>query len=442
MFGFDAAPYTVRKPALWTKPLVAVACLLGSAGCGTSNSDAAPMSSAGSSGNPAAGSTGNSDAGSTGSPDAGNAGSPAYLVAERVFAPEGRSYYVSLVDAVPQGQLDRSLAYEFPSADVEIYERAVFIRDRVANTITRYAVTGDLKLEEQGKLSFQSTGLGAVRVRSAYLSATRAYALDAEGWRMVEWDPSKMELTGQVVPLEGFEKPGLTGSIGTPQRVGDRIFAAVGWQDYDQLVASPTSGAMLMIDAQGQASTSLLEDARLGGAYRVYAGSDGAAYVGGAVGGDFRHFGSVSGGGAFPPSGLLRIQSGASEFDPGYQVNIESITGSPGVSAVYRVDEHTVLAQIWDPDVPMDALADSSDYTSATEFVYALVDTDQGSWTRIDSIPKGGVGNAGDHVVDDKLYVNLAGATGSTVYPLTAAGFEDAAFSVPSGDLWHFQRIR
>lgn len=365
----------------------------------------------------------------------------AILVAERVFSPEGRSYYVSVVPEVPEGELDRSRAREFSSADIEVFDGSVFIRDRDSNTLTRYTVSEDLDLVEEERLSFQGVGLSSGRVRNAYLSPTHAYALDATEWRMVGWNPTTMELTGEEISLEHLAKSELpSGFIGTPQRVGDRVIAAVGWDDFDDLVMNPGAGAMLMLD-QSEPPL-LLEDARLGGAYRVYAGADGNAYVAGGVAGDVRLFGSVLGGGAFPSSGLLRIRDGAGDFDPGYQVDIEAITGTPGVWAVHRIDERSVLAQIWDPETPTDSLTSSDDYYAAEEFIYVLIDSASESWTRVGAIPKGLTGNAGDHVVDGKLYINVVGETGSAVHPVTAAGVEAAAFNVSSGDLWHFERIR
>lgn len=118
----------------------------------------------------------------------------------------------------------------------------MFIRDRESNELTRFSVSADLALVEEQRLSFQSVGLAPGRVRNAYLSATRAYALDA---------------------LAHMIKDGLpSGSIGTPQRVGDRVIASVGWDDHDNLVLlaqiwdpqTPTTahGDARPLDSQGR----------------------------------------------------------------------------------------------------------------------------------------------------------------------------------------------
>src|SRR5687767_1617091 len=83
-------------------------------------------------------------------PDAGaDAGvQPAVLLAERVFSPEERLYYLSVLPDVPTAAVDRSAALELGSADIEVYGGRVYIRDRNANTMTRYRVSSELTLEE------------------------------------------------------------------------------------------------------------------------------------------------------------------------------------------------------------------------------------------------------------------------------------------------------
>src|SRR3954452_14125655 len=81
-------------------------------------------------------------------PDA--AAGPAVVLVERVFTPQNqRFYYVSVLADVPTAAVDRSQAIELTSADVELFNDRVFIRDRDANTITRYRVAADRTLESE-----------------------------------------------------------------------------------------------------------------------------------------------------------------------------------------------------------------------------------------------------------------------------------------------------
>jgi hypothetical protein len=283
-----------------------------------------------------------------------------------------------------------------------------------------------------------------VRVSNAYVSPELAYALDSDGWRLIGWNPTTMTLTGDIVSINNMAKP-LPGAISAPVKVGDRIIAAILWQgtavDPDTNIAQPViyggSGAII-IDASG--APSFVEDSRLGGAFRVAAGDDGDAFVAGVIGGDVHLFGKVLDAKPEPASGVLRLPAGATGFDPDYFVDIEAITHTVGVSAIHRLDEHSLLAQIYDPSAAPPA--SSSAYFSSKDFVFGLVTTDgTPAFTPLAGVPKGGRANAGNHVVDGKLYIQIDGGTGAEAFAVTAEGAAPA-FSVPSGDIWFLQRMR
>lgn len=364
----------------------------------------------------------------------------ALILAERVFSDEGRHYYVSVLDEVPDGPIDRSNAREFPSADIELYEGAVFVRDRESNTMTRFEVDEDLALVERGKFSFANTGLASGRMRSAYLSPTKAYVMDPGEWRLLEWNPSDMKLAGNEISLEFAAIDGLDGSIGTPARAGDKIIAPIYWANWDTL-ESYAKGAALVIDPDGKEKPTLIEDARISSTYVAYAGDDDAAYLAG-VPAELPLLGSPVGGKSFGSAGLLRVEAGADEFDANFVVDVGEITGSPLVWSVYwRGGDQKVLAQVWDPETPLEN-PKTSDEIYVDEYIYVLVDPAKKTWERVKSLPKSGVGNAGNHVIDGTLYINVSDDTGSTVYPVTDEGVGDAAFRVPGGDIWHFERLQ
>jgi hypothetical protein len=245
-----------------------------------------------------------------------------------------------------------------------------------------------------------------------------------------------------------MDKPELPyGAFGPAARVGDRVVSPMYWTDFDNLVLYPGSGAALVDPANAEEPV-LLEDSRVGGAYRAVPDESGDVYVIGVVGGDLHLFGSASGGGPLPTSGILRIPAGAEEFDPTYLVDVEAITGTLGVWSIHRIDDTTVLAQIYDPEAAEPADVDA--YADSTDFLYVLIDSAEGTFEPVADLPRGGRANAGDHVVDDRLYIQLGRDTGedqfeTVVHSVSGGGADTAieeAFTVPSGDVWHLQRIR
>ena len=267
-------------------------------------------------------------------------------------------------------------------------------------------------------------------------------------WRLIEWNPRAMRLSGDEVSIEFAQKePPIEGFINPPVRVGDRIMTAINWQSFDSLVMYPGSGA-LVFDPSSSEAPELIEDSRVGGGFKIDVADDGDAYLTGLVGGDVRQFGSTPNDEPMPTSGLVRIGADAQGFDPEYLVDVDAITGTPGIWAIHRIDDRYLLVQMWDPETPTKDFQSADDLNGASEYIYAIVDTEDKSWTRVDAIPKAGAGNALDHIVDGRLYVQAYVQTGPTpddadavVYSVTPEGFEEA-FRVPSGDLWFVRRLR
>ena len=364
---------------------------------------------------------------------------PSVLLAERVFTPAGRQYVLSVLPEVPSAEVDRSQALVLDSADVEQFHGKVYVRDRVANTMTRYTVTADRKLMMDGQLSFATLALGTARYSNAFVSDERAYLMDSTDWRLIGWNPSTMTLNGEVISIVGMKKdPTLTGSISPAVQVGNRLVAAINWENFTNLAMFPGSG-VLMIDPATPSAPVFIEDTRVGGGFRITAAANGDAYLTGTVGGDVRKFGSAFGGGALPASGIVKLASGQTAFDASYLVDIEAITQTKAVGAVHRIDDTTLLAQIYDP--ALDLPATLSDFRASTNFELVFIDTANKTFAPVATLPKGGQANAGNHVVDGKLYIQLANATGSVAYSVSATGVAEA-FPVPAGDVWYLARIR
>ncbi|MET0384851.1 MAG: DUF4374 domain-containing protein [Polyangiales bacterium] len=380
------------------------------------------------------------------SPDASTADQePAYLVVERVFTQEGRFYYASVLPEMPTSPVDRDQAREFSSADIEVFAGKVFLRDRESNILKRFSVSPERKLVEEAEIGFQSLGLSASRIYNAYVSPTSAFILSDDDWNLIEWNPTTMELTGKEISID-FARKDVTGYVGAPTVVANRILSPVFWQDYETFVTYPGSG-VLVIDPSSPDEPRFIEDDRLACGAKIAAAGNGDAYLIGTVFGEFRMFGTVAGGGELPSSGMLRIPAGAEAFDTGYRLDLDEITGSPNIWGAHRIDDRYLLLQMWDPESTVE-IKTQEDLDDGLEYIYALVDTEERSWKRVDTLPKAGAGNSISHRVDGKLYIQAYmlndkgdGSEDAVVYTVTPEGFEEQ-FRVPSGDLWFAERIR
>jgi len=354
---------------------------------------------------------------------------------------------------LPTESADRSAAYEFGSVYVYTYEGNVYVRDREAGTITRYRATDDFQLVAdtradgtEARLSTQSLGLRPFGMPVAFISSTRAYVIDPYDLRVVVWNPSTMEIES-TFPIadtikSGFEPPFLRG----PVQVGERIFLGVnGWENRETLSVHPGTG-VLILSATTDAPGTLIEDSRITGAGNLFADAAGDVYViGDQYGGVYNMVGSTAG--QIPPAGILRIENGASEFDPDYLVNLNTVTGSPGIVGTFLVNETTLAAQLWDPGVAVpEQLEVADDFGSAEEFIYGLVDLTAQTFSPLPSIPKGGVRSVQEVRMDGVLYVQVYNQVSATVrdvevHSVTPAGTQKV-FTIPGGDLQNIDRIR
>lgn len=372
--------------------------------------------------------------------DAPVADTPAVVLVERVFGAGGaRSYVISVLPAVPTAAVDRSVALSLTSADPELFNGKLYVRNRDLNKMTRYAIDADRKLVEEKSFLFTPTGLGGSRYNSMYVSAELAYLLDSTDYRLIGWNPTTMELTGSIIPLDAARKDAsLTGSFSAPVKVGNRLISAINWEDFTKAIMYPGSGA-LVVEIADPTHPKIIETSRVGGGFRITADGD-DAYLTGTVGADVRTYGGGAfGGGALPTSGIVKLPAGQDAFDPSYLVDVDAATGNKSVWAIHRIDSGKLLAQVYDPAMALPA--NVADYGNSTNFIFGTMDTATQMFTPIAAPPRGGRSNAGNHVVDGKLYIQTSGATGSTAYALSATGAAEA-FPVPAGDVWFLARAR
>jgi hypothetical protein len=392
------------------------------------------------------------DAGIAG--DATPARTPAVLFAERVQGPDKRTIYVHILPEVPTAAADRTKAYEFPNVDITVFEEKLYIRDRDANTMTRYRVTEDRKLEvdtladgKEARFSFQGLGVKSWGFYSVMVSPTRALLPDWSDWRMIVWNPSTMEL-GETFNMTNVLKDGFPsgGSFPVdPTFFGDKLAFGLYWVDADNLRIHPGMGVALM-DPNMNAAPTLVEDTRMTGVRTIFRAASGDLYLVGEQNGTYGLLGQQAG--MIPPAGVLRMKAGTTTFDPDYFIDLLKLTGSPLVYGTFVVDDDHLMLQVWDPATdPAPFVAQGADAVwDAEEYVYMLVDLKTRTATRVAAIPKAGAQSVAKFRLDGVLHVQTYNVVSqnvknATVYRVAADGVQPA-FPIPSGDLWDLERIR
>ena len=197
--------------------------------------------------------------------------------------------------------------------------------------IVRYEARQDGALVETGRVSYAGVGAssGNFMLRPAYFQAPdRAFFVVPEALRVVIWNPEAMIIEGEI-PLTGLAPPdGLGPRIFDSTVDEGRLIIPAGYAR--QNLGFDPLGRLAIVDLAtldvtyaeqnrcGWPTLSLADPA--GNLYFASHPAQGSAFAAG-----------VTGSPTFPPC-LVRLRSGANEFDPDYFVDLTTLVGRPTAS--------------------------------------------------------------------------------------------------------------
>jgi hypothetical protein len=195
--------------------------------------------------------------------DAGIPGDAVYAISSTVLGETSDTSYLSLLSTLDVTEIDYTQAREYPGRTSNAtYNGWLFVADAEAPIVTRYSVNEDGTLHEDGRLSFSKYG-GSVSLddwSNTFISATKAYLLIyAEGLHVV-WNPTTLELTGEI-PGGDLVRAGLDldGSTGVVR--GNRFYRTVFWKDW-QRYESSTDQFLAIIDTDTDTLQPLVKETR------------------------------------------------------------------------------------------------------------------------------------------------------------------------------------
>jgi hypothetical protein len=162
-------------------------------------------------------------------------GGPVYAVMYEVYDDAGSTSYLSLLDSLDVEEVDLAQAREFGRgrAFIQGYQGKLFVGDAESPTVTRYALSDDGALIEEGTISFANYGLDAGQFDTwnvTFIGPDKAYLLDFKEGTTIVWNPATMEIVGDIPAPEALHRPGLS-LEGTPGVVRDGPCSApsTGW---------------------------------------------------------------------------------------------------------------------------------------------------------------------------------------------------------------------
>lgn len=360
---------------------------------------------------------------------------PAYLTASQVETIDGGSTFVTPTKALPSGTLDLGASLEIPGfAQIQAHDGSVYITTN-RFTITRYEVGDTLEAKETINLSDQ----GFVTIdQSMFLSNERAFVVNSDQFEILEWNPTKMTVTGKT-SIAGFKRPDWGYEYrGGFVRASDRtIFLYWAYTNERQTflnefivgVYKIDTGALTILDEPTCAAT-----AGFGGFFD----EQGDLYLISDSFGGFTRFGG------YPDpkdACVLRIKAGENTFDSSYRFLPATAMNGFEPWGFYYAGNGIAYTTGVDP-------SKQGEYPSLYDFIFAPIhagftlDLKTSTATKLDNVPPDGVG-FGSVTVGDQLLIprstgkvvfdtvenvntavyNLSGATRTAVSQFSTPGY-------------------
>jgi hypothetical protein len=336
-------------------------------------------------------SAGCGDGGGDGDSSEAPASGPLYAVMYEVYDDVGSTSYLSLLNTLDIEEVDTSKAREYGGgrAFIQTYNGWLFVGDADSPTVTRYSVDARGELVTEGVISFASYGLPASQFDTwnvTFINPNKAYLLDLDQGTTIIWNPSTLEILGDIPPPDELLRPGLR-LEGTPGALRDGLlFRTFGWVDDDGAQYS-TEFFLATYDVATDQLVSLVTETRCpvpgnlvdqDEAGNIYF-SNWIWSVAGTIMRDA------------PPSCVLRINAGETGFDPDWTLDYSTFTeGRKGAMFTYLDGGRGLISAFYDERTSFDATTDPWSYVGSNNWRIWNVDLAGGTGSPLEGIDYNG----------------------------------------------------
>lgn len=349
--------------------------------------------------------------------------------------------YLFGTNQFPSGILGTSTAAELPSnGSMYKYGSDIYMTTFGAPATLRKYVFDDKGVPRE-TANFSVAGLktfGAVE----FVSATEAYAA-ANGFggvpKLVKFNPTNMQITA-TVDLTGLQKTGATDVFYQGMVIRDNfIYMGVNYQGNSGNLEDKVFVGI--INRTTNKVEKLIEDIR---SSEMWNGGTASSFMPNAMvkdaNNDIYVMGFANNG---KPSGILKIKSGTTEFDPNYFFNLDTATGKPCLGLYHFANGLTFTIRYSDPVAyPFDTDANYKPY-AAGEICKIDLTAKTSSGNISTALPKiFGVNTFMTKWDDDRIYFNVSAANSNSVYSYKINGGAVAKeFDLSSGVCNGFTKI-
>jgi hypothetical protein len=287
-----------------------------------------------------------------------------FVVPSQVYGAdfETSTSYVPIVPSLDVDEISIDDAMELDGrASVSVVGDWLFLASSSEPVVTRYALTDEGGLEEDGKLSFSNYGVpeyfsidawGAV-----FVNEEKAYIFNGNDGSHVIWNPSTMDVTGELPGPDIVEEGYNMESVAVLR--GNRMYRLFTFLNYETWEFLTEPQYLAVYDVESDKLLDLVEETRCPQLYsRPFVDERGDIYFSGWV-----WTPGLALTGDYPKSCALRVKSGEDHFDPEWQLNFaDDVTDGREAGILRYLGNGKALL-----DVFYDERADITDETDPQE---------------------------------------------------------------------------
>lgn len=320
--------------------------------------------------------------------DTERAGGPLYAIANEIYgANEDSTTYISVLSSLDIKEIDYSKAREYAGgrATLATVGGWLFVTAPESPIITRFKVSDQGVLTEDGQLSLLNFGIKSVPLDdwgNTFISPTKAYLLNYEEGNTLIWNPSTMEIIGEIKSPELAKEEELS-LDGSPAVVrGDRLYRTFYWTDWKSYTFS-SEQYLAVYDIVNDKLLELIPESRcpaLGN--RVEKDEQGNLYFSNWI----WNVGATLVKGA-PRSCVLRMSAGASKMDPDWTLPYGSVAmDREGAMFAYLGNRKGIISVFHKERVMFDASSDPQDLAATPNWKLWSVDLDRNTGAPLEGI--------------------------------------------------------
>jgi hypothetical protein len=342
-------------------------------------------------------------------PDTGAGTGPVYAIMYEVYDDVGSTSYLSLLDSLDVDEIDGSQAREFGSgrAFIQSYDGKLYVGEAESPTVTKYAVAASGELVAEGTISFANYGLDQGQFDSwnaTFISPTKAYLLDFRDGTTIIWNPSTMEIIGDIPAPQEFHREGYSFES-TPGALRDgRLFRTVSWVNYDE-AEYPSDFLFVSYDVEKDEIVDVVPETRCPvPGNLVHTDEAGNIY--------FSNWVWPTAGALMreaPSPCVLRIEPGEDRLDPEWTLDYREITdGREGAMFSYLGDGQALISTFYDERTSFDETTDPWSYVGSANWRIWTIDMEEMTGAPLEGIGFNG-GAFTPALLDGRRFISVPG---------------------------------